>query len=177
MLTLRISQTTKTVRSFRQSGVFETSNHRPSSGERLAAGGRPGNRCPWHEPHNSSALHTYVWKWFWFMGLVRSRNWWVGRPRCRFTRPCAGGGWWLSRLGHPDTDWAFIYTSTLRKVCYCLLNALTAVCRRFMPASWAGLTLFADVGNIRPLERRKPHHGAPTNWWYQSRFPKQGSLK
>lgn len=28
------------------------------------------------------------------------------------TALCGGGGWWLSRLGHPDTDWAFIYTRT-----------------------------------------------------------------
>lgn len=129
--------------------------------------------------HNSSALHTYVWKWFWFMGrrgLARqSRNW---RVAASHGLVCAGGGWRLSRLGHhPDTDRAFIYTTaTLRKVCYCLLNTLMSVChpaidlcRRHQLVSHiirgCGLTFVQNV-------RRSSTVVLLTDWWYQLRYPK-----
>lgn len=102
--------------------------------------------------HNSSPLHTYVWKWFWFMcggvGTVMSR---------RFTRPCAGeeaDGYLASDTRIPIEHSFIRQDNTLSKVFYCLLNTFfTAVCH---PAGVtllchpAGITLFADVTERSP---------------------------
>lgn len=119
--------------------------------------------------HNSSPLHTYVWKWFWFMcggvGTVMSR---------RFTRPCVRGRRLMAISPRPPGYRLSIhlYDNTLRKVFYCLLNTFTAVCHPAGVTSCSHIIRGCDRTRAQIMCSENPHCSALTDWWYQLRYLK-----